>query len=92
MAKDLRANEATEMSGIKTIVWLDSLDAMLQAWIHLADTIYLDSNENDRKSSLIETRDYRFIKEMKLNYPLHKYYPIGKNFKRAACHSKTRRN
>src|SRR6476661_6353906 len=35
----LRRNEATAISGIQTIVWLDSLDALLQTWIHLADTI-----------------------------------------------------
>jgi Xaa-Pro aminopeptidase len=69
----LRAEEATKISGIKTIVWLDSLDALLQPWIHLADTIYLNTNENDRKASLLETRDYRFVKEMKARYPLHQY-------------------
>src|ERR1700754_912995 len=61
----LRAEEAKKMSGIPTIVWLDSLDGLLQPWVHLADTIYLDSNENDRKGSLVRTRDYRFIDEMK---------------------------
>src|SRR6201988_497053 len=71
--KRLRTNEAKEISGIKTIVWLDSLDALLQPWIHLADNIYLDSNENDRKASLVRTRDYRFIDEMKSRYPLHNY-------------------
>src|SRR5689334_8149233 len=34
--KRLRINEAQAISGIKTIVWLDSLDALLQPWIHLA--------------------------------------------------------
>jgi Xaa-Pro aminopeptidase len=71
--KRLRVNEAQDMSGIKTIVWLDSLDALLQQWIHLADNIYLDSNENDRKASLVRTRDYRFIDEMQSRYPLHNY-------------------
>ena len=71
--KRLRAEEATQISGIKTIVWLDSLDALLQPWVHLAETIYLNTNENDRKSSLIETRDYRIVKEMQARYPLHKY-------------------
>lgn len=75
--KRLRANEATAISGIKTIVWLDSIEALLQGWIHLADNIYLSSNENDRKSSPIRSRDYRFIDEMKSKYPLH-------NFKRSA--------
>jgi Xaa-Pro aminopeptidase len=71
--KRLRREEATGLSGIQTIVWLDSVDALLQTWIHLADTIYLDTNENDRKASLIRTRDYRFVDEVKNRYPLHQY-------------------
>jgi Xaa-Pro aminopeptidase len=79
--KRLRAKEATAISGIKTIVWLDSIDALLQTWVHLADTIYLDSNENDRKASLIRSRDYRFIDEMKSRYPLHNYARAAKILK-----------
>jgi Xaa-Pro aminopeptidase len=69
----LRKEEATGLSGIQTIVWLDSIDPLLQTWVHLADTIYLDTNENDRKASLVRTRDYRFVDEMKARYPLHQY-------------------
>jgi Xaa-Pro aminopeptidase len=69
----LRKNEATAISGIQTIVWLENIDALLQTWIHLADPIYLDTNENDRKASLLRTRDYRFVDEMKNRYPLHNY-------------------
>ena len=79
--KRLRVAEAQAISGIKTIVWLDSLDGLLQPWIHLADSIYLDSNENDRKASLIRTRDYRFIDEMKSRYPLHNYLRAAKIMK-----------
>lgn len=80
--KRLRANEATKISGINTIVWLDSLDALLQPWIHLSDTIYLNSNENDRKASLIATRDYRYAKEMQQRYPLHNYERSAKILKK----------
>ena len=79
--KRLRIKEAQDISGIRTIVWLDSLDGLLQPWIHLADTIYLDSNENDRKASLVRTRDYRFIDEMKSRYPLHNYARAAKILK-----------
>lgn len=79
--KRLRREEATAISGIQTIVWLDSLDALLQTWIHLADNIYLDSNENDRKASLVQTRDYRYISEMKARYPLHNYLRAAKIMK-----------
>lgn len=76
--KRLRAKEAQLISGIKTIVWLDVIDGLLQPWIHLADHIYLDSNENDRKGSLLQTRDYRFINELKQRYPLHQYERAAK--------------
>ena len=79
--KRLRMKEAQELTGIKTIVWLDSLDGLLQPWIHLADTIYLDTNENDRKASLVRTRDYRFVDEMKSKYPLHQYERAAKIMK-----------
>lgn len=79
--KRLRVNEARAISGMQTIVWLDSLDGLLQPWIHLADNIYLDSNENDRKASLVRTRDYRFIDEMKSRYPLHHYVRAAKIMK-----------
>ena len=71
--KRLRAEEGKQISVIKTVVWLDSIDPLLQQWIHLADTIYLNTNENDRKANLFETRDYRYVKQMKERYPLHKY-------------------
>ena len=71
--KRVRANEAKTISGIKTIVWVDVLDGIMQQWVHLADAIYLDSNENDRKNNLLRTSEYRFIDEMKARYPLHSF-------------------
>ena len=65
--------EATAISGIQTIVWLDTLDGLLQPWIHLADTIYLNTNENDRKANLVPVRDYRYAAEIRQRYPLHTY-------------------
>lgn len=79
--KRLRAAEAKAISGMATVVWLDSLDGLLQGWIHLADHIYLDSNENDRKASSIRSREYRFIDEMKAQYPLHQFMRSAKIMK-----------
>jgi Xaa-Pro aminopeptidase len=69
----LRAGEATGLSGLQTIVWLDQLEGLLQPWIHLAEIIYLNSNENDRKSNQVPVRDYRYAKAMRHRYPLHQY-------------------
>jgi len=71
--KRLRAEEARTISGIQTIVWLDVLDGLLQPWIHLAENIYLNTNENDRKANLVPVRDYRFAAAMRERYPLHTY-------------------
>ncbi len=71
--KRLRAQEARDISGIQTIVWLDTLEGLLQPWIHLADNIYLNTNENDRKANLVPVRDYRFAASMRERYPLHNY-------------------
>jgi Xaa-Pro aminopeptidase len=71
--KRLRADEARKISGIQKIVWLDTLDGLLQPWIHLSDIIYLNTNENDRKSNLVPVRDYRYAEDMQKRYPLHQY-------------------
>ena len=69
----LRVEEAQAISGINCVIWLDVHDAMLQTWIHRADTISLNTNENDRKANLLAVRDYRFAQELKMRYPLHEY-------------------
>jgi Xaa-Pro aminopeptidase len=71
--KRLRKEEATAISRVETIVWLDLIEGLLQPWVHLADRIYLDSNENDRKSNPIVTREYRYIESLKAQYPLHQF-------------------
>ncbi|MGF7231052.1 aminopeptidase P family protein [Arachidicoccus sp.] len=75
----LRVGEAQAISGIETIIWLDTLDAFLLPWVHAAENIYLNSNEHDRKgASGVITRDYRFIEEMKKRFPLHHYLRAAK--------------
>lgn len=77
----LRKNEGETNSGIKKIVWLDDLEGMLQTWIHLADTIYLNTNENDRKANEVPVRDYRYAAYMRDRFPLHNYKRSAKIMK-----------
>lgn len=77
----LRKNEAEQISGMATIVWLDALEGLLQSWIHLADTIYLNTNENDRKANEVPVRDYRYAAYMRNRYPLHNYKRSAKVLK-----------
>lgn len=69
----LRVEEARKISGIETVLWLDVVDGLLQQWIYMADIIYLGSNENDRRSGPLITRQYRYIQEIKERFPLHRY-------------------
>lgn len=78
----LRKDEALAVSGIGTVVWLDVLDGLLQPWIHEATNIYLNTNENNRKSSRIAVRDYRYAEEMRARYPLHNYLRAAVIFKK----------
>ncbi len=77
----LTAVEGKNISGVETIVWLDTIDAMLQPWIHEADTIYVNTNENDRKANLVNVRDYRFAASMRERYPAHNYKRSAKILK-----------
>jgi Xaa-Pro aminopeptidase len=79
--KRLRMHEAQAISGIQKIIWLDAIESILQQWVHLADHIYLGSNENDRKATAIQTREYRFIQEMQAKFPLHQYHRAAKIMK-----------
>jgi Xaa-Pro aminopeptidase len=79
--KRLRVAEAKAISGMQTIVWLDAILPLLQVWCHLADTIMLDSNENDRKATRIVTSEYRLIYDMKKAYPLHRFARAAKILK-----------
>lgn len=69
----LTKQEATNISGIQNVIYLDQLDAMLQAWIHHAETIYLDTNENDRLDTELPRLDLMYVHQLMKKYPLHKY-------------------
>lgn len=64
---------AREVSGINNIFWLDDFDAILHSIIHYAESIYLNTNENDRYVHAVPYRDLRFIEQMRTKYPLHHY-------------------
>jgi len=69
----LRKEEATAISGIKNVQYVDNIDAQIQLWMHHADNVYLDTNENDRIGSDTFRTDLLFIHEFMKRYPLHRY-------------------
>lgn len=77
----LTKDEARAISGMETVIYYDEVDSELQRWMHHADTVYLDSNENDRKSNDAWRTDLWFIKEIQEAYPLHQYKRAAKILK-----------
>ncbi len=64
---------AKETSGIETIHWLNQFDKIFEALMLEVEYVYLNTNEHNRAVVEVETRDARFIKKCKAQFPLHKY-------------------
>ncbi len=69
----LRKDEATALSGMTNVQYVDAIDAPLQVWMHDAETVYLDTNENDRLDPETGRPDLRFVQQIMQRYPLHRY-------------------
>lgn len=67
----LTKERALEVSGIKTVIWLQDFHKTLKEVMTYADKMYLNTNEHYRSSVETETREDRFIKWWKENYPAH---------------------
>ncbi|OGS73953.1 MAG: X-Pro aminopeptidase [Flavobacteria bacterium RIFCSPLOWO2_12_FULL_35_11] len=65
--------EATKVSGIKTIYWLSEFKKIFFDLMTEADTIYFNTNEHYRQSVELESREDRFIKKCKADFPAHKW-------------------
>ncbi|WP_396183770.1 aminopeptidase P family protein [Flavobacterium sp.] len=68
----LTKERAFEVSGIKNVIWVQDFHKTLKEVMAYADTIYINTNEHYRASVETETREARFIKWWKENYPAHK--------------------
>jgi len=69
----LSKTKATEVSGVQTIYWLSDFDKVFFSLMTGADTIYFNTNEHYRQSVETQTREDRFIKDCKENFPAHQW-------------------
>ena len=68
----LTKDRAFEVSGIKSVIWLQDFYKTLKEVMAYAETMYINTNEHYRASIETETREARFVKWWKENYPAHK--------------------
>lgn len=71
----LTKEEATQVSGIETVMWVQSFESVLRTQVFEAEHIYLPTNEHLRAGGLaaIETQIDRFRKRCMEIFPLHEY-------------------
>lgn len=69
----LTKEKALEVSGIKTVYWLQEFDKIFFEMMTQAACIYFNTNEHYRQSVETETREDRFIKRTKEKFPAHSW-------------------
>lgn len=69
----LSKKQAQDLTGIESIMWVDSFETVLKTLMSEASTVLLPSNEHTRRSIVTETREERFSKWIRSEYPLHTY-------------------
>lgn len=69
----LTKDAAYQTSGIKNVYWLNQFENVLKTILAQADNIYINTNEHTRANTVVETREDRFIKKLKQDYPAHSY-------------------
>ncbi|WP_339697158.1 aminopeptidase P family protein [uncultured Marixanthomonas sp.] len=69
----LTKEKATEATGVKTVYWLKEFDKIFFELMTQADTIYFNTNEHYRANVETETREDRFIKKTKAQFPAHSW-------------------
>jgi Xaa-Pro aminopeptidase len=67
----LTKKRATEVSGISTIYWLNQFESIFRQLVIESENIYLNANEHLRTKNEMETREDRFVKKFKSDFPNH---------------------
>jgi Xaa-Pro aminopeptidase len=70
----LDKQSALEVSGISAVHWLQDFPNVFRQMMAESTGIYLNTNEHLRANTEVETREDRFIKTVKLDFPTHKVH------------------
>jgi Xaa-Pro aminopeptidase len=75
--KKYTREEACRIAGIQNVCWNNEFELLFKTLALQADAIYLNSNEHLRSANLVETRDMRFFKWCRQQFPLHTYQRLA---------------
>jgi Xaa-Pro aminopeptidase len=71
-------DEAQAISGIKEVKWLTEFPAIFHRLMCEMEHVYLNSNEHNRAVIEVETRDARFVQQVRAKYPLHDFRRLAR--------------
>ena len=81
----LRKEEATLISGIRNVQWLDGFDTLIQVMMNSADAVYLNTNEHNRLDTELPRTDLLFVHDFMKKYPVHTYDRAARIMKELRC-------
>ena len=68
----LSQEETRKVSGVKTIRWLGEFRKVFHRLMCTSEDLYLNHNEHPSATLEVQTRDVRFIRQVREEYPLHR--------------------
>ena len=74
----LTKEEARKRTGIKEVRWLSEFPQLFRGLMCEAEQVFLNSNEHKRAAAVVETRDDRFVREVRAQFPLHTYQRLAR--------------
>lgn len=66
--------EATKISGIKTVKWLDEMDMIVNQLMSYTENVYLNQYEYPKYHSEVESREKRLNRALRKKFPHHNYH------------------
>jgi len=69
----LSKEDATKVSGVKTVLWAKDFEFMLKDLMSWASKVYLNANEYPKYYNPVPYKDLRFALELKERFPSHQY-------------------
>lgn len=73
----LTKEQATAVSGIKNVKWLSEFPGVFRSLMCEMENVFLNTNEHQRADAAVQTRDARFIREVREKFPLHHYHRLA---------------
>ena len=69
----LRQDEAQKLTGMKAVKWTQDFWPTFRRLACEAEHIFLNTNEHKRATAEVETRDDRFVREVRHRFPVHEF-------------------